>query len=57
MAGTREIACDDKKLSLAGAIPNLMDGSAYKTSVCYKWSAGSVYLWRCSQRGLGRSMP
>ena len=31
-ADSREIACDDVKFPLAGIIPGLMDGSAYKGS-------------------------
>jgi len=36
----REIACGDKLSPLAGTIPGLMGGSAYKGSPCYKRSAG-----------------
>ena len=39
-AGTCEIASDNKKFPLAGIIPGLMVGSAYKGSLSYRRSAG-----------------
>ncbi len=40
VAGTCEIACDDKQFTQVGTIPGLIGGSAYKGSPCYKRSAG-----------------